>query len=58
MSFRANSWFAAEIPCYAAEIPVFARTRALMSKVLIYKAIKPRGRPKNGKSGTFLTIPC
>ena len=35
MSFRANAWFAAEIPCYAAEIPVYARNREFMSNVLI-----------------------
>jgi len=34
------------------------RTREFMSNVLIYHAIKPRGRPKKGKSGTILQIPC
>jgi hypothetical protein len=58
MSFQANSRFAAEIPCYAAEIPVLASTREFMSNVLICYAIKPRGRPKKGKSGTILQIAC
>ncbi len=58
MSFRANSRFAAEIPCYAAEIPCFRRNREFMSNGLMYQAIEPRGRPKKGKSGTILQIPC
>jgi hypothetical protein len=58
MSFRANSRFAAEISCYAAEIPVYARNREFMSNVLIFHAIEPRGGPKKGKSGTILQIPC
>jgi hypothetical protein len=58
MSFQANSWSAAENPCYAAQIPDFARTREFMSNVLIYHAIKPRGGPKKGKSGPILQIPC
>ena len=37
MSFRATSWFAAEILCYAAEIPVYARTREFMSNELLAK---------------------
>jgi hypothetical protein len=35
MSFQANYWFVAQIPCYAAEIPVYARTREFMSNDLI-----------------------
>jgi len=58
MSFRANSYSAAEIPCNAAEILCFRRNREVMSNVLISHAIKPRGRPKKGKSGTILQIPC
>jgi hypothetical protein len=63
MSFQANSCFAfaAEILCYAMAIPVFPRNRErreLMSNVLLCHAIKPRGRPKKGKSGTILQIPC
>ena len=53
MSFRANSRFAAEIPCYAAEIPVFAGTRELMSNVLIYHAIKPRQQREKAKFGAI-----
>ena len=41
MSFRAKSCFAAEIPCYAAKIPLIARTRELKSNILTYHAIKP-----------------
>jgi hypothetical protein len=60
MSFQANSCFAfaVEIPCYAMTIPVFARNRERMSNALACHAIKPRGRPKKGKSGTILQIPC
>jgi hypothetical protein len=58
LSFRANSCFAAEIPGYAAEIPCFARNREFVSNVLICHATTPRGRPKKGKSGTILQIPC
>jgi len=56
MSFRADSSLTAEI--YAAVIPVFARTREFMSNGLIHHAIKPRRRPKKGKSGSILQIPC
>ena len=58
MSIRADSRFAAEIPCYAAEIPVYARIREFMSNVLIYHAIKPRRHPEKGKFGPILQIPC
>jgi hypothetical protein len=58
MSSGENSRFVAEIPCYAAAIPCFRRNRELMSNILICHAIKPRGRPKKGKSGTIFQIPC
>jgi hypothetical protein len=58
MSFRANYRFVAEGSCYAADVPVYARTREFMCNVLIYHAIKLRGGPKKGKSGTILQIPC
>jgi hypothetical protein len=47
-----------ESPYRTAEIPVYARTREFMSNVLRCHAIKPRGGPKKGKSGTILQIPC
>ena len=46
MSFRANSCFAAEIPCNAAAIPCFRRNRELMSNILICQEIKPRRQPE------------
>jgi hypothetical protein len=58
MSFQANCCFAAETPGYALAIPVFATSRENMSNILTYHAIKPRGGPKKGKSGTILQIPC
>jgi hypothetical protein len=61
MSFRIHvlpSEFNMDIPCYATETPCFRRNRECMSNVLIYHAITPRGRPKRGKSGTILRIPC
>ena len=56
MSFRAN--FLSDIPCYAAEFPVFARNREFMSNVMICHAISRSGSVKKGKSGTILQIPC
>jgi hypothetical protein len=56
MSFRAH--FLSDIPCYAAEFPVFARNRELMSNVLTCHAISRSGSLKKGKSGTILQIPC
>ena len=41
MSFRAN--FLSDIPCYAAEFPVFARNREFTSNVLICHAISRSG---------------
>jgi hypothetical protein len=56
MSLQANSYFV--VPYHAEVVRCFRRIREFMSKVLLCHAIKPCGRPKKGKSGVILQIPC
>jgi len=46
------------IAFYAAETPVFARSRETMSNVLIYHNNRPRRQPKRGRFAGILRIPC
>jgi hypothetical protein len=67
MSFRANTigpvielaeQALRDIPCYAAKLPCFSKSRELMSNLLKCHAISRSGRSIKGKTGTILLIPC
>jgi hypothetical protein len=58
MSFRANSFFEVEIPCFAAGIPCSSGEQGIHDNPLILLCDQARGPPKTGKSGAILKIPC
>jgi hypothetical protein len=53
MSFRANSFFAVEIPRFAAGICCSFREQVIHANPLILLCDQARGPPKTGKSGAI-----
>jgi len=54
MSFQANSFFDAEIPCFAAGIPCSFPEQVILAKLLILLDDQARHPPGTGKSGAIL----
>src|ERR1700674_2393704 len=53
MSFRANSFFEMEIPCFAEGIRCSFREQGIHANPLILPCHQARGPPKTGKSGAI-----